>query len=56
MPLNAFYITILQTARNNFAVFYEDSEKKKYQTKGEITYYFEASQTTTLKQKISSIF
>lgn len=56
IPANAFYITVLQTFNNNFAIFFEDSEKKKNQTRGEISYYFEVSQTTTLKEKISSVF
>lgn len=55
-PQNAFYITVLQTFNNNFAIFFEDSEKKRNQTRGEITYYFQVSQTTTLKEKISSVF
>ena len=54
-PENAFFIAVLQSF-DNFAIFFEDSDKKSRQTKGEISYYFEVSQTTSVKMKIKSIF
>lgn len=34
IPSEAFYISVLQTFNSNFAIFFEDSQKKKSQTKG----------------------
>jgi len=43
IPQGAFYISVLQTVNSNFAIFFEDSERKRNQTRGEISYYFEVS-------------
>ena len=42
-------MSVLKTHQNNFAIFYEDTVKKKYQTRGEITYYFQLTQNSSLK-------
>ena len=34
IPADAFYLTMLQTSNNHLSIFFEDSKKKKYQTKG----------------------
>jgi len=56
MPAEATYMSVLQTFKENFAIFFEDHQKKKIRTKGEISYYFEVSQQISLKDKINAIF
>ena len=49
VPEHARFLSVLKTVDNNFAIFYEDKIKKRHQTKGEITYYFELTQNITVK-------
>jgi len=56
LPDKVSYMSVLRAFKDNFALFFEDSLKKKIQTRGEITYYFEISQNTTVKDKMNLIF